>query len=67
VRPFEESDVLKVVKGINRDKVPDLDGFTMAFFQACLVVIKDVMRVFHEFHVKSKFDKASMPLPLLSF
>jgi hypothetical protein len=40
--------VLEVVKGMNNDKVPSLDGFTMTFFQSCWDVIKDVMRVFHD-------------------
>jgi hypothetical protein len=57
-RPFEESEVLEVVKGMNRDKVLDPDGFTMAIFQTCWDVIKeDVMMVFHEFHASSKFEK----------
>lgn len=30
---FEERDVLEVVKGLNHDKAPGPDGFTLAFFQ----------------------------------
>jgi hypothetical protein len=34
--PFEEMEVLEVVKGMNRDKTPSPpDGFPMAFFQDC--------------------------------
>jgi hypothetical protein len=33
--PFEEREVLEVVKGMNRDKAPSPDGFSMAFFQDC--------------------------------
>jgi hypothetical protein len=33
--PFEEREVLEVVKGINRDKALGPDGFPMAFFQDC--------------------------------
>jgi hypothetical protein len=33
--PFEEREVFDVVKGMNRDKAPSLDGFSMAFFQNC--------------------------------
>jgi len=33
--PFEEKEVLEVVKGMNRDKAPGPDGFTLAFFQDC--------------------------------
>jgi len=44
-----------VVKELNGDKVPDSDGFTMAFFQSCWDAIKDVMKVFLEFHEGGKF------------
>jgi hypothetical protein len=45
--PFEEREVLEVVKGLNRDKAPGPDGFTLAFFQDCWDVIKfDLMGVF---------------------
>jgi hypothetical protein len=57
--PFEEREVLKVVKGMNRDKAPGPDGFSMAFFQDCWDVIKsDIMRVFHDFHAHGKFVKS---------
>jgi hypothetical protein len=57
--PFEEREVLKVVKGMNRDKAPGPDGFTMAFFQDCWDVIKsDIMGVLHEFHAHSKFVRS---------
>jgi hypothetical protein len=57
--PFEEREVLEVVKGLNRDKAPDPDGFTLAFFQDCWVVIKtDLMGVFQDFHTHSKFVKS---------
>lgn len=55
----EESEVLEVVKDMNMDKMLDLDGLTVAFFQTCWDVIKeDVMRVFYEFHACSKFEKS---------
>jgi hypothetical protein len=57
-RPFEKSEVLKMVKGINNEKTPSPDDFTMAFFQVCRDVIKaDIMGVFHDFHTRSKFEK----------
>jgi hypothetical protein len=44
------------VKGMDSDKVPGLDGFSMAFFQACRDVINvDIMGVFHNFQASSKF------------
>jgi hypothetical protein len=33
--PFEEREVLEVVKSMNRDKAPGPDGFPLAFFQDC--------------------------------
>jgi hypothetical protein len=33
--PFEEREVLEVVKGLNRNKAQGPDGFTLAFFQDC--------------------------------
>jgi hypothetical protein len=50
--------MLKVVKGMNSNKVSGSDGFTIAFFQACWDVINDVMRVFQDFHASSKFEKS---------
>jgi hypothetical protein len=48
--PFEEREVFEVVKGMNRDKAPGPDGFSMAFFQDCWDVIKsDIMGVFQDF------------------
>jgi hypothetical protein len=39
-RDFEEKEVWELVKGMEGDKAPGLDGYTMAFFQACWVVVK---------------------------
>ena len=50
-RDFEEEEVCGVVKGMEGDKAPTPDGFTMAFFQSCWAVVKhDVMAVFSKFH-----------------
>jgi hypothetical protein len=49
-RDFEEIEVLEVVKGIDGGKAPGPDGFTMAFFKSCWVVVKhDVMAFFFFF------------------
>jgi hypothetical protein len=57
--PFEENEVLEVVKGMNRDKASGPDGFTLAFFQDCWDVIKsDLMGVFQDFYTHSKFVKS---------
>ena len=52
-------DVLKVIKGMDRDKASSLDGFTLAFFQDCWGVVKgDLIAVFAEFHARGKFVKS---------
>jgi hypothetical protein len=49
--PFEEKEVWEVIKGMDRDKAPGPDGFSMAFFQDCWDVIKgDFMAVFADFY-----------------
>jgi hypothetical protein len=56
--PFEEKEVREVIKGMDRDKAPGPDGFSMAFFQDCWEVIKeDFMVVFEEFYTRGKFVK----------
>ena len=58
-KPFEESEVLEVIKEFNGDKSPGPDGFLMAFFQACWGILKsDIMAVFHHFHVTGEFEKS---------
>jgi hypothetical protein len=57
--PFEEREVLEVVKGMNRDKASGPDGFSLTFFQDCWDVIKtDIMGVFQDFHTHSEFVKS---------
>jgi hypothetical protein len=52
---------------MNRNKAPSPNGFTMAFFQTCWDMIKDVMRVFMSPTLVASLKKASMLLSLLSF
>jgi hypothetical protein len=53
--PFEEREV---IKGMDGDKAPGPDGFSMAFFKDCWEIIKgDFMAVFSEFHEQGKFVK----------
>jgi hypothetical protein len=57
--PFEEREVREVIKGMNRDKAPGPDGFSLAFFQNCWEVVKgDFMAVFADFHSQGKFVKS---------
>ena len=47
VRPFDDVEVFGILKDFEGDKAPGLDGFPMAFFQACWDVIKsDLMEIF---------------------
>lgn len=56
-REFEEGEILEIVKALNSDKPLGLDGYSMAFFQACWDVLKeDIMKVFHGFHARGKFE-----------
>ena len=57
--PFEEREVWEVVKGMDRDKTPGPDGFSMAFFQDYWTVIKEeIMAVFSDFYARGKFEKS---------
>ncbi|KAG6717072.1 hypothetical protein I3842_04G079200 [Carya illinoinensis] len=58
-RPFEEAEILEVVRKMTKDKAPGPDGFSMGFFQTCWEILKDdLMKVFQEFHSYGKFEKA---------
>jgi hypothetical protein len=64
--PFEEREVLEVVKGMNKDKAPGLDGFSMAFFQDYWDVIKsDIMGLSKTFMLIASLLKALIPRLLL--
>jgi len=58
-RDFEENVLWEVVRDLNGDKAPGLDGFSMAFFQECWEVVKeDILVVFKEFHSQRTFEKS---------
>ena len=58
-RRFEREEVLQVVKEMEGDKAPGLDGFSLAFYHHCWEVVKrDVLAVFEEFYQHSKFEKS---------
>ena len=58
-RRFEREEILRVVKELEGDQAPGLDGFTMAFYHHCWgVVERDVLAVFEEFYQHSKFEKS---------
>jgi hypothetical protein len=46
-------------KNLNGDKALGPNGYSMAFFQACWVVLReDIMKVFRDFHASSKFERS---------
>lgn len=50
-RPFEEEEVIAVIKTSAPDKSPGPDGFTMAFFQKAWEIVKvDIMGALQHFH-----------------
>jgi hypothetical protein len=57
-RPFREEEVHQALLNMDCNKASRLDGFTIAFFQSCWVIVKDdLMHVFHYFHEHNLFEK----------
>jgi hypothetical protein len=58
-RPFDESEIVDVVKGFNGDKAPGPDGFSLAFFQQCWSVVgSEVVAVCQDFHEHGHFERS---------
>ena len=58
-RPFKEAEIFDVIQRFHGDKSPSPDGFPMAFFQACWVIVKsDLLGVFHHFYANGQFEKS---------
>ena len=52
-------EVIQVLREMEGDKAPGLDGFTMAFFHNCWSIMeKDVMDFFDYFHWHSVFERS---------
>ena len=57
-KEFSKEEVFQVLREMEGDKAPGLDGFTMAFFHKCWSVVeKDVMDFFDYFHRHSVFER----------
>lgn len=57
-RPFEEKEVLHIIKQSSIDKGPGSDGYTMGFFSTCWEIIKgDIMNIVHNFHPRELLEK----------
>ena len=57
--PFSEVEIYATLMGMNGDKAPGPDGFTMAFWQSCWEIVKeDILDLFKEFHEQNSFIKS---------
>nr|CAN69965.1 hypothetical protein VITISV_039410 [Vitis vinifera] len=57
--PFFETEIYAALMGMNGDKAPGLDGFTVAFWQSCWEIVKeDILGLFKEFHDQNSFIKS---------
>ncbi|RVX00216.1 Transposon TX1 uncharacterized 149 kDa protein [Vitis vinifera] len=57
--PFSELEIHAALMGMNGDKAPGPDGFTVAFWQSCWETVKeDVLDMFKEFHEQNSFIKS---------
>ena len=57
--PFSELEIHVVLMGMNGEKAPGPDGFTVAFWQNCWETVKeDVLDMFKEFHEQNSFIKS---------
>ena len=57
--PFSEDEIHSALMEMNGDKAPGPDGFTMAFWQRCWVLVKEeVLDLFKEFYEQSAFIKS---------
>ena len=58
-RKFEREEILQVVRDLEGDKALGPDGFTMAFYHHCWIVVeKDILAVLEEFFQHCKFEKS---------
>ncbi|RVX23099.1 Transposon TX1 uncharacterized 149 kDa protein [Vitis vinifera] len=57
--PFSEAEIYAALMGMNGDKAPGPDGFTVAFWQNCWEIVKeDVLDMFKEFYDQNSFIKS---------
>ena len=58
-REFEKEEIIATLRKVKGDKDPDLDGFTMAFFQKCWCVLeKEILAFFVDFRKECIFEKS---------
>ena len=57
--PFSETEIFTALMGMNGDKAPGPDGFTIAFWQNSWETVKeDLLGLFKEFHDQNSFIKS---------
>nr|CAN73960.1 hypothetical protein VITISV_023007 [Vitis vinifera] len=58
-QPFTEAEIHSALMGMNGDKAPGPDGFTVAFWQFCWEFVKEeIVDVFKEFFEEKSFAKS---------
>ena len=57
--PFTEEEIYSALMEMNGDKTPSLDGFIVAFWQACWDFVKEeIVDLFKEFYDQISFSKS---------
>ena len=57
--PFEVQEILESIKACAGDKAPGPDGYSMAFFNQCLDIIKpNLVATMQQFHKAERFEKS---------
>ena len=58
-QPFTEEEIHAYLMGMNGDKAPGPDGFTVAFWQSCWDFVKEeIVDLFKEFFDEKSFAKS---------
>ena len=60
LKPFSKVEITSVICGMDLDKAPGSDGFSIHFYRACWRIIKkDLIRMIKIFQKKAKIDRGT--------